>query len=97
MVGPTEEEAKAQGKDFEVVSTTFTPLRHAISTEPLEAMIKLIVRPSDRQILGVHMVAPRAADLVQTLVPALKKGLSVDELREIIPIHPSTGEEIFSL
>ena len=97
MVGPTEEEAKAQGEDFEVVSATFTPLRHAISTEPLEAMIKLIVRPSDRQILGVHMVAPRAADLVQTLVPALKKGLSVDELREIIPIHPSTGEEIFSL
>ena len=97
MVGPTEEEAKTQGEDFEVVSTTFTPLRHAISTEPLEAMIKLIVRPSDRQILAVHMVAPRAADLVQTLVPALKKGLSVDELREIIPIHPSTGEEIFSL
>lgn len=97
MVGPTEEEAKAQGEDFEVVSTTFMPLRHAVSPEPLEAMIKLIVRPGDRQILAVHMVAPRAADLVQTLVPALKKGLSVDELREIIPIHPSTGEEIFSL
>lgn len=97
MVGPTEQEAKAQGEDFEVVSATFTPLRHAISTEPLEAMIKLIVRPSDRQILGVHMVAPRAADLVQMLVPALKQGLSVDELREIIPIHPSTGEEVFSL
>ncbi len=97
MVGSTEEEAKEQGEGFEVVSTTFTPLRYAISAEPLEAMIKLIVRPSDQQILGVHMVAPRAADLVQTLVPALKKGLSVDELREIIPIHPSTGEEIFSL
>ena len=97
MVGPTEEEAKEQGEDFEVVSTTFTPLRYAFSAEPLEATIKLIVRPSDQQILGVHMVAPRAADLVQTLVPALKKGLSVNELREIIPIHPSTGEEIFSL
>ncbi|MGB3298070.1 MAG: NAD(P)/FAD-dependent oxidoreductase [Phormidesmis sp.] len=97
MVGPTEEEAKDQGEDFEIVSTTFTPLRYAISAEPLEAMIKLIVRSSDQQILGVHMVAPRAADLVQALVPALKKGLSVDELREIIPIHPSTGEEIFSL
>ena len=97
MVGPTEEQAKEQGEAFEVVSSTFTPLRYAITSESLEAMIKLLVRSSDQQILAVHMVAPRAADLVQTLVPALKKGLTVDELREVIPIHPSTGEEIFSL
>lgn len=97
MVGPTEAEAKEQGTDFDVLCDTFSPLRFAITDKSVEAMIKLIVRSSDQQILGVHMIAPRAADLMQTLVPALKKGLTVDELREVIPIHPSTGEEIFSL
>lgn len=97
MVGPTETEANEQNKDFEVLRSTFSPLRYSITDKSVEALIKLIVRPNDQQILGIHMIAPRAADLMQALVPALKKGLTVEELREIIPIHPSTGEEIFSI
>lgn len=98
MVGPTEAEASEQGLNFEVKCSTFTPLRNAMaSVEPTEALIKLIVDRDSQQILGVHLVAPRAADLVQMLVPALKKGLTLSELKETISVHPSTGEELFSL
>lgn len=98
MVGPTEAEASEQGLNFEVKCNTFTPLKDAIaSVASTEALIKLIVDKDSQQILGVHLVAPRAADLIQMLVPALKKGLTLSELRETISIHPSTGEELFCL
>ncbi|MGC1308553.1 MAG: FAD-dependent oxidoreductase [Phormidesmis sp.] len=98
MVGPTEAEASEQGLNFEVQCSTFSPLRYAMaSAESMEAFIKLIVDTDSQEIMAVHLVAPRAADLIQTLVPALKKGLTSKELKETISVHPSTGEELFCL
>ena len=98
QVGPTEAEANEQGLNVEVLRSTFTPLKNAMaSVASVDALIKLIVDKESQQILGVHLVAPRAADLIQMLVPALKKGLTLNELRETISIHPSTGEELFCL
>ena len=96
MVGPTTEEAEAQELDFKTVCSTFTPLKYGMAkSDSLEAFIKLLVESSSQKIISVHLVAPRAADMVQMLVPALKKGLTLDELKETIPVHPSTGEELF--
>ncbi|MEM8807306.1 MAG: FAD-dependent oxidoreductase [Cyanobacteria bacterium P01_G01_bin.38] len=97
MVGLTERAAREQYNQIEVHCDTFSPLKYALASESLESLIKLVVDPSTQNILGVHLVAPRAADLVQALVPALKKGLTVTELEQTIGIHPSVGEEIFAL
>ena len=95
MAGLTEEAARSQSDQVEVKSKSFTPLKYAMANESLEAFIKLVIDSASGQILGVHMVGPRAADIVQSLVPALKKGLTIEELKETIAIHPSTGEEMF--
>ena len=96
MVGPTEEEAKEQGLSFETACSTFTPLKYGMAkSDSMEAFIKLLVEPKSKKIISLHLVAPRAADMIQMLVPALKKGLTLDELKETIPVHPSTGEELF--
>ena len=96
MVGPTEEEAKEQNISFEKLCSTFTPLKYGMANKnSMEAFIKLMVDPSTREIVSLHIVAPRAADMIQMLVPALRKGLTLDELQQTISIHPSTGEELF--
>ncbi len=98
--GLSEQAAQEQydnSDNFEVYRSCFRPLKYAIATPSLEAFIKLVVDASTQKIVGVHMVAPRAGDLVQALLPALKKGLTVPELQQTIGIHPSTGEEIFSI
>ncbi|MEO0457992.1 MAG: FAD-dependent oxidoreductase [Cyanobacteria bacterium P01_A01_bin.114] len=97
MVGLTERAARDRYDQVEIHSETFSPLKYALAEESLKSLIKLVVDPNTQTILGVHLVAPRAADLVQALVPALKKGLTVAELEQTIGIHPSVGEEIFAL
>ncbi|MGB3293785.1 MAG: FAD-dependent oxidoreductase [Phormidesmis sp.] len=97
MVGLTERAARDQYDNIVVRQNTFTPLKYAITATPLEAFIKVVADAENQKILGLHMVGPRAADLVQAMVPALKKGLSLGELSETIAIHPSTGEEMFCL
>lgn len=95
MVGLLERGAREQSEKIEVISKAFSPLKYAMSDDSMEAFIKLVVDSTSGQVLGIHMLAPRAADIVQALVPALKKGLTVSELQETIAIHPSTGEEVF--
>lgn len=95
--GLTERAAREQHDRVEVYSNTFTPLKYAMSSESPEAFIKLLVNPQTHHILGIHLVSPRAADIVQALVPALEKGLTKDELDQTIGIHPSVGEEVFAL
>lgn len=98
MVGPTEKEAKEQNIDYKVVEDTFTPLKFAMADgDSMTSHLKLLVSPKREEILSVHLSMPRSADLVQMLVPALKKGLTLSDLREVIAVHPSTGEELFCL
>ncbi len=95
MIGLTEAAARSQSNEVEIKSKSFAPLKYAMADSSLKAFIKLVVDATSGQILGVHMVGPRAADIVQGLTPALKKGLTMDELRAVVAVHPSTGEEMF--
>ncbi len=97
MAGLTEQAARDRYDQIEIKCNTFTPLKYAITHSPIKALIKLIIDPKTQKIIGIHMAAPRAADLVQALVPALKRGLTAAELAQTIGIHPSTGEELFCL
>ncbi|MEM1251905.1 MAG: FAD-dependent oxidoreductase [Cyanobacteria bacterium P01_H01_bin.21] len=96
-VGLTEEEARKQHGPVEIHCNKFTPLKYAMASESPDAFIKLITLPKSQDIVGIHLIAPRAADIIQALVPALKKGLTKEELDRTIGIHPSVGEEIFAL
>ena len=96
MIGPTEEEAKKQNMSFDVLCNTFTPLKYGmVHSDSMEAFVKLMIDTNTQKIMSLHVIAPRAADIVQMLVPALKQGLTLDELKQTISIHPSTGEELF--
>ena len=96
-VGVTERDARDRYPQIEVHSNAFTPLKYAIAPDSPESFIKLVVNAETQQILGVHLISPRAADIIQSLVPALKKGLTKAELDATIGIHPSIGEEVFAL
>ncbi|MCM1984406.1 dihydrolipoyl dehydrogenase family protein [Lyngbya confervoides] len=96
-VGLSEEEARQEQQEIDIHYNSFSPLEYALSDESLEAFIKVVVHRPDQMILGVHLIAPRAADVIQALVPGLRKGLTISELQNTIGIHPSVGEELFAL
>lgn len=63
-VGLTEEEAKAQGIDYEVGRSYFSELPRGIISGQSDGMLKLIFRRNDRRLLGVHVLGDIASELI---------------------------------
>ncbi len=92
-VGLTQEEAEAKG--LKVKSGVF-PLQasgRAMTMEATDGLVKVLADESSR-VIGAHVVAPGASDMIPVLTMAVAKGLTLDELDRIIYIHPTLSETI---
>ena len=57
-------------------------------------LVKLVIHPETRKILGVHIVAPLAADMIHEGVLAVKFGLTIDDLIDTVHVFPTYSEAI---
>ncbi len=92
-VGLTQEEAAAKG--LGVKSGVF-PLQasgRAMTMEATDGLIKVLADGSDK-VIGAHVVAPGASDMIPVLTMAVARGLTLKELDAIIYIHPTLSEAI---
>jgi glutathione reductase (NADPH) len=97
-VGMTEAEARAvHGDRVECYRTEFQPLLYSLSDRPGQGLFKLVVQRENDRVLGVHAVGDHVAEIIQMLTLALQKGVTKQELDRTIGIHPTSGEEIFTL
>ena len=55
---------------------------------------KMVVHPRSSKILGMHIVAPHAADLIHEAVMAVKFGLTVDDIIDTVHVFPTLSEGI---
>jgi len=97
-VGLTEEEAGREGLAAITRSDSFLMVtEHELSVlEPSRLMLKILVDSESRQILGLHAIGRHASELVNTAALAIRSGITVDQLSEIIFVHPSPIEAIQS-
>jgi glutathione reductase (NADPH) len=97
-VGLTEAQAREKlGDAVQGFSTEFLPLFHKLSQRQEKSFFKLVVDRQCDRVLGIHMVGEHAAEILQGFVPALEMGLTKQQLDRTIGIHPSSGEEMFSM
>jgi dihydrolipoamide dehydrogenase len=92
-VGLTQEEAVAKG--LTVKSGVF-PLQasgRAMTMDATDGLIKVLADGADK-VIGAHIVAPGASDMMPVLTMAVAKGMTLKELDSIIYIHPSLSEAI---
>ncbi len=92
-VGLTQEEAAAKG--IKVKSGVF-PLQasgRAMTMDATDGLVKVLADGSDK-VIGAHVVAPGASEIVPVLTMAVAKGLTLKELDRIIYIHPTLSETI---
>lgn len=76
----------------------FRPLLYSLAQSDDRTFVKLVVNQDDSErILGIHMVGDGAVEVIQSLAVALKLGATKRDLDGAIGIHPSSGEEIFSM
>jgi mercuric reductase len=69
-------------------------VRRASYTDAKRGLYKIVFDRSSRRVLGLHVVAPGASDIVQGLSVALRLGVTVDELARAHHVFPTFGEGV---
>jgi pyruvate/2-oxoglutarate dehydrogenase complex dihydrolipoamide dehydrogenase (E3) component len=93
-VGLTEMEAEEKGFEAESVVHPLRSVRRASYVDAQHGLYKIVFDRSNRRVLGLHVVAPGASDIVQGLSIALRLGVTVDELAKAHHVFPTFGEGV---
>jgi mercuric reductase len=91
-VGLTEEEARTQGFDVDVAKHPLNAVTRAQYSRTKHGLFKIVFDRETRRVLGVHVVSRGASDIVGSLAPALKLGVTVDDLAYMHHVYPSYSE-----
>lgn len=91
-VGLTEEQLKEQGRAFKKGSFPFKALGRARASEESDGLIKVLADEKTDEILGVHMVGPRCADLIAEAVLAMEYKASAEDIARTCHAHPTYTE-----
>jgi dihydrolipoamide dehydrogenase len=91
-VGQTEEQLKAVGVAYKVGSFPFKASGRARASMDLDGLIKVLAHQETDEILGVHMIGPRAADLIAEAVVAMEFRASAEDIGRISHAHPTFTE-----
>jgi len=93
-VGLSEEQAESRGLDVVVGRAPLIINPYAIILGETAGTVKVVADQRYGKILGVHMMMPGAADLINTAVVAMLSEATVRELMRFLPPHPSMGEAL---
>ena len=91
-VGYTEQELKAKGIEFKVGKFPFLALGRAVASNEKNGLIKVLADKKTDEILGVHMIGPRTADMIGEAVVAMEFRASAEDIGRISHAHPTYSE-----
>ncbi|MTB47691.1 dihydrolipoyl dehydrogenase [Streptococcus uberis] len=95
MVGITEEDARAKYGDILVGRNSFTGNGRAIASNEAHGFVKVIADAKFHEILGVHIIGPAAAEMINEAATIMESELTVDELLLSIHGHPTFSEVMY--
>jgi dihydrolipoamide dehydrogenase len=91
-VGHTEEELKEKGIAYKSGSFSFKASGRARASMDTDGFIKVLADQKTDEILGVHMIGPRAADMIAEAVVAMEYRASAEDIARISHAHPTYTE-----
>lgn len=91
-VGLKEQEAREKGVKVETTTLPFTLVPKAGAVRDTRGVLKMVVDASTYRILGVHIVAPDAADLIHLGTLAIRHKLTVGDLIRMVFVYPTMTE-----
>jgi glutathione reductase (NADPH) len=95
-IGQSEEEARAKGP-VEIYATSFKPMRESFAGGTQRVLMKLVVCATTRKVLGCHIVAPGAGEMIQLAGIAVKMGATKEDFDRTVAVHPTMSEEIVTM
>jgi dihydrolipoamide dehydrogenase len=91
-VGYTEEQLKEKGTAYKVGKFPFKALGRARASMDTEGMVKVLADQATDEILGVHMVGPRTADMIAEAVALMEFRASAEDAARMSHAHPTYTE-----
>jgi len=95
-VGLSEEEARENGP-IEVYCTSFKPMKQSFAGRSDRVLMKLIVCADTRKVLGCHIVAEGAGEMIQMVGIAVKMGATKEDFDRTVAVHPTMAEELVTM
>jgi glutathione reductase (NADPH) len=83
--------------DIVVYTSSFNPMKNTISGRQEKTAMKIIVDSATDKVLGVSMVGPDAAEIMQGVAIALKCGATKAQFDATVGIHPTAAEELVTM
>ncbi|WP_162428491.1 dihydrolipoyl dehydrogenase [Pontibacter pudoricolor] len=91
-VGYTEEQLKEQGRAYKSGSFPFKASGRAKASMDTDGFVKVLADKNTDEILGVHMIGPRAADMIAEAVVAMEFRASAEDIARMSHAHPTYTE-----
>jgi dihydrolipoamide dehydrogenase len=93
-VGQTEEQLKEKGIKYKVGSFPFKASGRARASMDTDGFVKVLADETTDEILGVHMIGPRTADMIAEAVVAMEYRASAEDISRISHAHPTFTESL---
>jgi mercuric reductase len=93
-VGLTEEEEMKRLGTCNCRTISFKNVPRAIIMNRTEGLIKMVIHPTTEQIMGVHILAPDAGELIAKAMMLVKNKNTVDEVANSLPMFPTLAESL---
>ncbi len=93
-VGATEEELKAKNMLYKVGTFPFMANGRAKTMEETEGLVKILADATTDRVLGVHIVGPRASDMIPEAVAVMEFGGSSEDIARTCHAHPTLSESM---
>lgn len=93
-VGQTEEQVKQSGREYRVGKFPFLANGRARSLDEAEGFVKVIADAATDRLLGVHILGPRASELIAEAVLAMEFAGSVEDIARTCHAHPTLSEAV---
>ena len=91
------EEAARDLEPVEIYCTSFKPMQSAFAGSPRRVLMKLVVSIATRKVLGCHIVAPQAGEMIQMAGIAIKMGATKEDFDRTVAVHPTMAEEMVTM
>ncbi len=93
-VGLTEEQAKAAGREYRIGKFPFAANGRARCLDEIEGFVKMIADAKTDRLLGVHILGPRASDLIPEAVSVIEFAGSSEDIARTCHAHPTLSEAV---
>jgi glutathione reductase (NADPH) len=97
VIGMTEAKACERFAKIDIYKTTFRPMRATMAARDTRTFMKLVVDGDTDRVVGVHIVGPDAAEIIQAVGIAVKMKATKAEFDAVMALHPTAAEELVTM